>query len=108
VDGHVFGPLSWVVTITATPLTHKIHDRSLSWVITIAAIPLTLKYMTVHFPGLLQSCDCNNPGKWTVMYLCVRGIDGVVTTQESERSCILCVRGIAVIVTTQESGRSCI
>jgi hypothetical protein len=32
----------------------------------------------------------------------------IVTTQESERSCILCVRGIAVIVTTQESERSCI
>ena len=42
------------------------------------------------------------------MYLCVRGIAVIVTTQESGRSCILCVRGIAVIVTTQESGRSCI
>jgi hypothetical protein len=40
--------------------------------------------------------------------LCVRGIAVIVTTQESERSCILCVRGIAVIVTSQESGRSCI
>jgi hypothetical protein len=53
-------------------------------------------------------CDCNNPGKWTVMYLCVRGIAVIVTTQESGRSCILCARGIAVIVTTQESERLCI
>jgi hypothetical protein len=75
---------SWVVTITAIPLTHKIHDRSLSWVVTITSIPLTHKYMTVHFPGLLQS------------HLSVRGIAVIVTTHESERSCI-CVLEVSLL-----------
>ena len=37
-----------------TPNT-QIHDRSLSWLGTgLVTIPLTHKYMTAHFPGLVQ------------------------------------------------------
>jgi len=38
-----------------TPNT-QIHDRSLSWLGTgLVTIPLTHKYMTAHFPGLVQA-----------------------------------------------------
>jgi hypothetical protein len=59
-------------------LTHKYmttHFPGLS-----KSVALTHKYMTTHFPGLSKSIvvrttDLLRPGKWVVMYLCVRATD---------------------------------
>jgi hypothetical protein len=84
----------------------QIHDRSLSWLDTGTSVSLTHKYMTLTFLASYRHCSkpntqindcywsaCIKPGKWAVMYLCVRLTEVPVSSQESERSCI-CVLGL--------------
>jgi hypothetical protein len=42
------------------------------------------------------------------MYLCLRGIEVPVPSQESKQACIYVLRGIEVPVPSQESKQSCI
>jgi hypothetical protein len=96
----LFTSLDWYIDTSNT----QIHDCSLPWIGIL--IPLTHKHMTVHFLDWyidtsntqIHDCSlpwiqCTNPGKWAVMYLCVRGIN--VSIQGSEQSCI-CVLEVSM------------
>jgi uncharacterized membrane protein len=75
--------LSWLGSYT--PII-QIYDRSLSWV---GTIPLSCKYMTAHFPSLIQYPYHVNI--WPLTFLAWYNTPimwGIVPSQESELSYI--------------------